>query len=178
MKHKFKFTLREMAQLFRLKVKYVSYLDANTHGLLLIREKRILINAHKPRTEHVFTFLHEVAHFILHYQKTHPKYCPWYFRKEWGHKFIDDVCRKVRRYLSFAFNSSPGKEWEADLWALCAFFLLAKQLGCKTDLRRFINDHPEKLNLFLLVTGVFAYTNTKKRLIGYSKRFLLVSKSI
>jgi hypothetical protein len=172
MKHRFKNTLRAMAKHLGLKVKYVSYLDAHTHGRLLVREKRILINAHKPRTEHVFTMLHEIGHFVVHHQKPHA-HCPWYFRKDWHNEFLDGLCFKARRYLRFMFNRTAGREWEADMWALCAFIVLSKHLGCRAELLKFLERHPEKLNTLLLVTGALAYTNVKSRLHGLAKKLSL-----
>jgi Zn-dependent peptidase ImmA (M78 family) len=79
MKHRAKKTLRELTTHFGVKVKYVGYFDAKTHGKLMPREKIILINAHESRPEHVFTLLHELGHYVLHvlnpYRKFHPRWC-------------------------------------------------------------------------------------------------------
>jgi len=68
-------------------------------------------------------------------------------------------------------------EWEADLWALCAFLVLARQVGCWVDLIKFLNKHPEKLKILVLVGSAVAYTNVKNRLITCSKRLLLPFQS-
>jgi len=62
MKYTTKNILRELAKQLGLNVKFVHYFANNTHGKLLPHEKRILINANKPRYEHVYTLLHEVGH--------------------------------------------------------------------------------------------------------------------
>jgi hypothetical protein len=59
-----------------------------------------------------------------------------------------------------------------DLWAMCAFYVLAQRLGCQTDLLKFLDRHPEKLTTYLLVSGAVIYTNGKTRLIQYFKRLL------
>ena len=68
MKHRKKNLLRDMAKHLGLKIVFVSYFTNDVHGKLLPREKRILINAHKPRYEHTFTLLHEIAHYLLHFK--------------------------------------------------------------------------------------------------------------
>ena len=151
MKHRTKNALREMARQFGLKVKFVDYLTNKDHGKLLPREKRILINAHKPRYEHIYTLLHEIAHFVLHIKNPFRKHHPRFFDINWSWNWLANLCSKVRRYMRFIFNKESGKEWEADLWAMCAFVLLAKITGCRDELRVFLQRHPKKLNQFRLV---------------------------
>ena len=177
MKQRVKNTLRAMAGHLGLKVKFVDYLDETTHGRLLIRERRILINARKPRPEHIFTILHEIGHFVVHHQHRGRDRCPWYFRQDWNNEFLSELCAKVRRHLRFLFNRHAGREWEADLWAMCAFFALAKQLGCRTDLTRFLELHPEKFNLSLLAIGALSWSNAKKQLGKLSHCLRLPFKS-
>ena len=169
MKHKVKKTLRALVRHIGFQVRYVNYFDDDTHGKLLVREKRILINANKPRVEHFYTVLHEIGHFIVHYKNPPRDYCPGYLRKKWHRESINDLFKKARRYLRFIFGCSAGREWEADLWAVCAFILLAKQIGCRSDLLAFLERHPEKTNLFLLASGVFVYTGIKSRIHGLLK---------
>lgn len=139
------------------------YFDDQTHGKLLVLEKRILINVHKPRVERFYTILHELGHYIIHHLNPPRDYSPGYMRHKWQRDSINKFFKKVRRYLHFIFQCSAGKEWEADLWALCAFWLLAKQSGDKMDLRIFLSNHPEKLQLFALVRIVSGYQSVKKR---------------
>ena len=177
MKHQVKNTLRAMASHIGLKVKFVDYFDDQTHGRLLVREKRILLNAHKPRIEHFFTILHEIGHYMVHHLTPRRTHHPRFFDVNLINDLIPDLCRFIRRYFRFIFNTREGLEWEADLWAMCAFLILANRIGCRADLVNFLDRHPEKMPTFLLVAGAVAYTNAKTRVINYSKRLLLPFKS-
>jgi len=152
-----------MAGFFGLKVRFVDYLGDGDHGKLLPRERRILINAHKPRHEHIYTLLHEIGHFILHFKNPIKKRHPRFFDIEWKMEWLAILCSKVRRYIRFIFTKESGKEWEADLWAMCAFVYLAKITGCRNELRRFLQRHPEKLNHFRLVKIAMLYADLKTR---------------
>ena len=164
MKHRVKITLRAMAAHIGLKVRFVDYFDHHTHGKLLVRERRILVNAQTPRVEHVFTILHEIGHFVVHHQNSTRDYCPGYLRKNWKLASVNYYIGLVRRRLRYIFQCSAGKEWEADLWAMCAFILIAKQLDCRPVLTEFLERHPEKWGVFILAKGAFAYTGAKTRL--------------
>jgi hypothetical protein len=172
MKYKTKNTLRALAKYLGLKVKFVSYFSNDVHGKLLPREKRILINAHKPRCEHIFTMLHEIGHFLLHFQnaprKHHPRFLDHHGQTEW----LTGLRSKARRYLRFIFNKESGKEWEADLWAFCAFGYFAKQVGCLDDLVAFLDRHPEKYGSFCLAMLGVAYSRTKACLSKFPKMLL------
>jgi hypothetical protein len=169
MKYRIKNTLREMAKHFSLKLRFVDYFDDQTHGKLLVREKRILLNARKSRIEHVFTILHELGHYVLHYLAPRKTYHPKIFESKWLGQLLPDFCRAIRRYFRFIFNNNTGLEWEADLWAMCAFVILAKQIGCRKELMEFLKRHPEKTNLYLLAAGAFAYDHVKTRAASFSK---------
>ena len=106
MKVKAKNTLREMARYLGIQVKFVSYLADDVHGKLIPREKRVLINASKPRTEHIFTLLHELGHFVLHYQNFPRKYHPWYLEIHWKNKFLAKQSSFARRCLRFYFKNT------------------------------------------------------------------------
>ena len=163
MKRKTKNILREMARHLGLKIVFVSYLSDDIHGKLLPREKRILINAHKPRCEHVYTILHEIGHFQLHFKKIGPNMLNrWYLNRRWKTDAIAVFASKVRRHMRFFFNNHAGKEWEADLWAFCALFYLQKYVG-RSYLTAFLNRHPEKTGIFLLAAYGFIYSNIKQR---------------
>ena len=164
MKHKSKNTLREMATLLGLKVRFVSYFSAGTHGKLLPRERRILINAHEPRCEHVFTLLHEIGHFLIHFQNAPQQRHPRFFDIHWKIKWLAEAFSTVRRYLRFIFNRKESKEWEADLWAFCAFIYFARHLGCRRDLLAFVDRHPEKSSRFYLAACGVAYAGVSGQL--------------
>jgi len=163
-KHEANKLLRALTRHLRLKVKFVGYLSAGVHGILLPREGLILINAHKPRCEHVYTLLHEIAHFLLHFKRQPKKRHPRFFDIHWKAERLANLCSLVRRYLRFIFNKESGKEWEADLWAMCAFIYFSKLLGCRADLHAFMDRHPEKTNHFLLAASGIAYSGVKTRI--------------
>ena len=155
MKHQTKSTLRALAKHLGLKVKFVSYFCDEIHGKLIVREKRILINAHKPRCEHIFTLLHEVGHFLLHFNRPNRTHHPRFFDIPWKSEWLALACSKVRRYFRFIFSRTTGREWEADLWAMCAFLYLARRVGCRSELLKFVERHPEGTSqlFFFLIKG-------------------------
>lgn len=162
--------LRAMAKSVGLKVRFVDYLDNGTYGKLLPREKRILINAHKPRYEHKFTMLHELGHFQEHVLKNpHRKRHPRIFDIRWNFALWTKLASLARRYFRFHFNKESGREWEADLWAMCAFVYLAIDFGCRDDLMEFLNHHPEKNRLFWLAVCGVIYAKTKERIANAFK---------
>jgi len=164
MKFRTKNILRELAKHLGLKVKFVSYFTDNIHGKLLPRERRILINANKPRCEHVYTLLHEFAHYLLHFKKPAPRrHCPWYLKLNWKIDAAADIASKMRRIIRFVLNSERGKEWEADLWAMCGLVYL-KQFGGRSDLTAFLNRHPEKKWIYRLAAIATVYSETKQRI--------------
>ena len=155
--------LRAMASHLGVKVSFVSYFSDNIHGKLLPHERRILINAHKPRNEHVYTLLHEFGHFLLHFQSLPRKHHPRIFDILWEVEWLANLNSKVRRYFRFIFNREAGKEWEADVWAMCAFICFAKRIGCRAELLAFLKRHPEKTEVFLLAACGVAYGGIKQR---------------
>ncbi len=162
MKFKTKNILRETAKQLCLKVRFVDHLPENVYGKLLPRERRILINANKPRCEHVFTLLHEFAHYLLHFKRIKPRrHSPWYLNINWKVDAIADFAAKVRRGVRLVFHSEKGKEWEADVWAMCGFVYL-KKFGAGNDLTAFLKRHPEKKWIYRLAASSTAYTDLKK----------------
>jgi hypothetical protein len=162
-----------MSKHLGIKVKFVGYFTADIHGKLLPREKRILINARKPRFEHIFTLLHEIGHFLIHFKMTHRIPNARYLDIHWKSQRLAQFFSKVRRVLRRFRNSDSGKEWEADLWAMCAFVYLTKLLGCRKELNAFCNHHPEKRKLFLLAKLGTIFGNTKRRLQDIYNTLLL-----
>lgn len=102
-----------------------------------------VINSDRPQCEQIFTALHEIGHFIHHYQKDHKLPIPSLINRPYENEFLSAVTYRAKRIMWQKFNS----EWQADLWALCAFCAL----GCPQDLQEFLRRHPEKLKLMLLM---------------------------
>lgn len=164
MKVRTKNLLRDTAKHLGVKIKFVSYLADDVHGKLLPREKRILINANKPRYEHVYTLLHEFAHYLLHFNNRAPRrHCPWYLKFNWKIDAIAEIASKLRRFIRLAFNSKAGREWEADLWAMCGLVYL-KRFGGQPDLTAFLNRHTDKKWIYRLAETATVYSETKKRI--------------
>jgi hypothetical protein len=164
MKFTTKNALRKTAKDLGLKVKFVDYLPEDIHGKLLPRERRILINANKPRCEHVYTLLHEFAHYLLHFKRIKPhRHSPWYLNINWKSDAIARIAAKVRRLVRFVFHSEHGKEWEADLWAMCGLIYLNKFFG-DSVLTAFLNRHPEKKWLYRLAAISTVVSDAKKRI--------------
>ena len=176
-----------MSKHLGIQVKFVDYLSDDVHGKLLPREKRILINAHKPRTEHIYTVLHEIGHFLIHFKSLPRRRHPRIFDINWKAEWLARLCSTVRRYYRFIFNKESGKEWDADVWAMCAFIYLAKHIGCRNDLFTFLDHHPEKTGTFFLCALVTIYCDAKTRIkkVGHalamplqtlSKSYFVVTK--
>jgi hypothetical protein len=101
-----------------------------------------IIDPNQPQHEQIFTFLHELGHFVLHYKHSHPVRMPWYLNRPYKNEILGEAAYATRRALRLKL----GKEWQADLWAMCLFC----QLGCPDDLKAFLKQHPEKRPLFYL----------------------------
>jgi AraC-like DNA-binding protein len=157
-------TFRGLAEHLGLKVRYVDYLSDAIHGKLLPREKRILINARKPKDEHLFTLLHEIGHYVVHFKNPRKKYHPKFFDLKWKIGWLARVSSKIRRYYRYIFNMETGKEWEADVWAMCAFVYIARVFGWRGELFKFLTRHPEKRRIYLLAAYSVAYCDTKAKI--------------
>ena len=137
------------------------YLPDDEHGRLIVRERRILINAHKPRYEHIFTVLHEIGHIIMHVRNQNRVHQHPWLHRFWNIVLIDNFVAKVRRHVRMIFNKDSGREWEADLWAMCAFLYVTKVFKNPYELTTFIWHHPEKSPMVTLAAAGVALTHIK-----------------
>ena len=73
MTRKTKLFSRLLAAHYCLRIKYVSDLPANVPGFLdpSKASRTIVLNASKSKSDHAFTIFYEIAHFILHAQRSH-----------------------------------------------------------------------------------------------------------
>jgi hypothetical protein len=161
MKHQTKNTLRALAKHIGLKIEFVHYLAGDVYGKLIPREKCVLVNAKRPRYEHIFTVLHEIGHHICHVQNQNRKHYPQLLDRDWRFDGFIWFVSRVKRSMRFWFAKTSGKEWEADLWAFCAFIYFARHLGCRDDLMIFLEHHPEKSELFMLAMAGTLYSDIK-----------------
>jgi IrrE N-terminal-like domain len=178
MKYTTKQALRVMTKQLRLKVKFVDYFPDDTHGRLIPREKRILVNARKPHYEHVFTILHEIAHYVLHVLKKNLLLMPWYLKRRWESASLAKMIRLLRRYVRFRFSTERSKEKQADLWAFMAFILVAKCAGTSSELRAFVDRHPEKFWIFYSAALAVAYGGIKTRIHNMMHTLLIQFRSL
>ena len=135
------------------------------HGKLLPREKRILLNARKPRTEHLFTLFHELGHYFVHFKNARRKYPPAIFDLNLRMRWFDYLCRHMRRFYRYRCTRERFREWEADLWAFCAFIVFAKITGCRRELTEFLARHPEKCGTYSIAVLAVAWGGVKSRFL-------------
>jgi hypothetical protein len=134
--------LRGLAEHIRVKIKYIGGMPDGFFGFADPRSRIIAINANKPHDEHVFTILHELAHFLLHFDQPYRLLAPRWVDRPYKSTFMVENTYKLKRMLRRRF----GREWQADLWALMAF----PMVGTPDELGTFFSRHPRKMPLFFL----------------------------
>ena len=134
--------LRSLAEHIRVKIKYIGGMPDGFFGFADPRSRTIVINANKPHDEHVFTILHELAHFVLHFDQPYRLFAPRWVERSYKSTFMVENTYKLKRTLRRRF----GREWQADLWALSAFPIV----GTRNDLEAFFDRHPDKIAPFFL----------------------------
>ena len=105
-----------------------------------------VINSDLPQCEQIFTILHEIGHFVLHHKKPHSLPIPALINRPYENKHLAEATYKIKRALRVSF----GQEWQADLWATCAFF----EIGCPDDFHEFFKRHPRKMKLFPIIIPI------------------------
>jgi hypothetical protein len=64
------------------------------------------IVAHR-RCEHVYTLLHEVGHYLLHFKRIKPRrLSPWYLNINWKIDAVADIAAKVRQCVGLFISKS------------------------------------------------------------------------
>jgi len=178
MKYTTKQAVRVMTKQLRLKVRFVDYFPDDTHGLLLPLEKRILVNARKPRYEHVATILHEIAHYVLHVLNDNRFPWPWYLKRYWRFSYFAKMRSTLRRYVRYRFSTERSKEQQADLWAIMAFILVARCARSFSELIAFIDHHPEKFWIFCVAVFGVTYGGLKSRIRKITDTLLIPFRSL
>jgi len=102
-----------------------------------------VISLDQPQHEVIFRFLFEIGYFELHVRHPYQLRMPWFINRPFENETLGDATYKTRRLLRLKF----GHKWQAALWALFAY----PKIGCPHDLKDFIQQHPEKFPLWLLV---------------------------
>jgi hypothetical protein len=111
-----------------------------------------LISADQPDSELIFAILQKIALVPV---QSKPLPFPWLFNRPYANEFAGEVVYRTRRTVRHSLNL----EWRTGLWALCAY----TQMGCTNELRDFLQRHPEKTKLMLLVWFVIL----KARLVRF-----------
>jgi hypothetical protein len=157
MTRKTKLFIRALADHLRLRIKYVNDLPAKVPGFLdpSKASRTIVVNASKSKSDHAFTILHEVAHYILHYKRSHRTRLPWWLARKWKSKPMIRFSKTTKRIASRTLND----ERQADLWAFCALF----QIGATDDVLDIVGQYPEKNSTFWLSFVGCIYSGIKFR---------------
>jgi hypothetical protein len=113
-----------------------------------------VIDLNQPQHDVIFTLLHEIGYFKLHFKNPRPLRMPWFINRPYENELLGETAYKTRR----ALRLKVSKERQADLWALCAYRLI----GCPDDLKTFLKQHPEKLPLFLVAVAGHVKTRIEK----------------
>ena len=166
MTRKTKLIVRAVAHHLRLRIKYVSTLSPKVAGFLdpSRASRTIVVNANKSKSDHVFTILHEIAHYILHYERSHRTRLPWYITRQWKSEPMIRFSKLLRRVVSRRFDN----ESQADLWAFCALL----QIGAADDALAISAQYPEKNSAFWLSVAASIYAGIKSRLKRAFRRIL------
>ena len=137
-------TIRALVAHFGLRIKYVSTLTDKICGFLdpAKNSRTIIINGKKSKSENAFTIIHELAHYLLHYRRTHRSPAPWYWRRRWKSPWMNQFIAKHKRCCGLILN----QECEADIWA----FIVLWQIGALDDVFAVVKRHPHKKNSFYL----------------------------
>jgi hypothetical protein len=108
---KTKLTVRALAHYHGLRIKYVSDLPATVPGFLdpSKASRTIVVNANKSRSDHAFTILHEIDHFILHFERSHRIRLPWYLTRQWKWRPVIRFSKLFRRAASRKLNDEYSR---------------------------------------------------------------------
>jgi len=153
-----KLAIRALTSQLRLKVKYTGTLPGKVPGFLIFNggSGTIVINATKSASDHAFTILHEIAHYILHCICSHQMRLPWYLTRQWKSNLMTRWSKTTKRAVSRKFNA----EWQADMWAFCALL----HIGATDDFQAILAHYPEKSGRACLCVAGSLYAGIKSRL--------------
>jgi hypothetical protein len=160
MTQKTKQFLRQWTADLHLRIKYVSAMSPKVAGFLdpSAGSRTIVVNAGRSKSDHAFTIAHEIAHYILHYKRSHRIHLPWYLTRQWKPNFMIRFSKLIKRLVFRTFNA----ERQADLWAIGVLLYI----GATDDLQALLTQHPEKIRWFCLWVVAATFTNIKLRLKG------------
>ena len=143
-----------------LELNFVEGMPIRFYGCQHTEAPIAVINSDQPQCEQIFTILHEIGHFELHYKKNFKIHIPAVLNRPYENELLSEVTHKTKRVI----QQKLYQEWLVDLWAICAFF----EIGCPDDFKEFFRRHPEKFKLFPLIIPFIL----KARLARKFKRLL------
>jgi hypothetical protein len=142
---------------FDLEIKYVNDLPDNVPGILQAGPDLgyIIVNARKSRSDHAFTIVHELAHYVMHLDR--PPLClvPRYLDRPWESKVMIQYTQETKDFIHRKF----GPEWQADLWA----FILLWQIKAFDDLIALPRIYPRFKWMLWYSLAAVIYGGFKKR---------------
>lgn len=148
--------LKDSAAYLDLHIEYVAELPDNVCGFLEPGPdpRYVFINARKPHSDQAFTIAHELAHYVLHFDRPPRNIQPWYLNIQWKSERMSKFSQKINRSV----RRGCGREFQADLWA----FLLLWRIGAADDLIAIAEIYPKKRPLFWLTrAGVICFGMTR-----------------
>jgi hypothetical protein len=135
--------LCEIARQAGTELHFAEGMPISFHGCQHTEAPIAVINSELPDSEQIYTILHEIGHAMLHYKKDYKLPIPWFINRPYENEFLSDASYKTKRILKQKMNA----EWQADCMALCYFC----QLGARQEFQEFLQSHPEKTKLMLVV---------------------------
>jgi IrrE N-terminal-like domain len=157
-------TLHLLASHFGLQIEYISDLPDNVSGFLQpgLNPRYIFVNANKPRCDQTLTIAHELAHYVIHFNRTAPNFIPWYLDYPWKSKDMIESSRETKEFLLQHFDL----EWQADFWA----FILLWQIGATDDLVAITELYPKKNWMFWYSATAAIVGGIKQRIKNFFQR--------
>ena len=156
MKPEAKRRLRESVSYFGLQVKYVGGLSDKVFGFLQPgpNPRFIIINERKSRVDHSFTIAHELAHYVMHFNRPARSLKSPYLDHPWKSRLMIEASQMTRNWYAPIFDP----EWEANLWA----FILLWRIGAGDDLFALTKTYPDKRRMLWYSWAAAVYTNVKQ----------------
>jgi hypothetical protein len=137
-------TIFDLAKYYGLSIELLD-LSASNAGYLDPHDdpQYIAVNRNLPHCEQVFTVAHELCHYISDHKRPRRKYPKRFLNRQYKSRFAQLCIRDLRYFL----NKILPPELEADMFAMSCLV----QFGGGTDLKEFIDRHPEKFWLWMFV---------------------------
>jgi len=139
-------TIFDLAKYYGLSIELLD-LPASNAGYLDPHDdpQYIAVNHNLPHCEQVFTVAHELCHYISDHKKPRRKYPNRLLNRQYKSRFTQLAVRDLR----YTLNKIMPAELEADMFAMSWLV----HFGGGKDLKDFIDRHPEKLWLGMLVSA-------------------------